>query len=166
MTTLLNGPIGGLIAGLGETLAPGIADGDRPAASELLGELFGEEARSARPWRVAFLVLYGTIGSLHLVALELFALGAVGTPPSPLEAYDLAVGWGIVMLVVFPVYRGLGLQFYRDALVDLLVFLAVFGFGLGIWIRTPWIARASVAAEPAANSPTRGVRSTVLGGPA
>lgn len=141
MTTLLNGLLGGLLVGIVATVAAEVVGDGRSAVSATLGVLFDEGARTARSWRIVSLVLYGTIGGLAFVALELYVLNAVAVPPTPVEAYGLAVAWGAVLLAVFAiVYRLLlRLQFDRDVAVELLVFHLVYGLGLGIWIRMTWI---------------------------
>lgn len=141
MTTLLNGLLGGLLVGIVATVAVEIVGGRRSPVANMLDVARGEGGETGRPVRVATTVLYGTVGGLVLVALELYVLGVVGVPPAPLEAYGLAVAWGAVLLAVLAaVYRvAFRLQFDRDVLVALVLFHAVYGLGLGIWIRTTWI---------------------------
>lgn len=141
MTTLLNGLLGGLLVGIVSTVAVEIVGGRRTPVAAMLDVVQGEDGGTARAVRVATTVLYGTVGGLVLVALELYVLGVVGVPPAPLEAYGLAVGWGAVLLAVLAAaYRvAFRLQFDRDVLVALVLFHAVYGLGLGIWIRLTWI---------------------------
>lgn len=141
MTTLLNGLLGGLLVGIVATIAVEILGGRRSPIAAMLDVVFDGGGGPARSRRVATSILYGTVGGLVLVALELYVLGVVGIPPGPLEAYGLAVAWGGVLLAVLAaVYRfGFRLQFDRDVLVALVLFHAVYGLGLGIWIRTTWI---------------------------
>lgn len=141
MTTLLNGLLGGLLVGIGAALAVEVVGDGRSAVSAMLGVLFTEGVATARSGRVATTVVYGTVGGLVLVALELYVLGVLGVPPTPLEAYGPAVAWGAVLLVVLAaIYRFVfRLQFDRDVLVALVRFHAVYGLGLGIWIRMTWI---------------------------
>lgn len=141
MTTLLNGLLGGLVVGIVATLAVEMVGEGRSAVSAMLGVLFDEGVETARSWRIATTVVYGTIAGLALVALELYVLGLVGVPPTPGEAYGLAVAWGAVLLAGFAaVYRfGFRLQFDRDVLVELILFHVVYGLGLGVWIRMTWI---------------------------
>lgn len=141
MTTLLNGLLGGLLVGVAATLAVEVVGDGRSALSAMLGVLSPARAGTARVWRIATVVLYGTLGGLAIVALELYVLGVVGVPPTPLEAYGLAVAWAVVLLAAVAVaYRFVfRLRFDRDVLVDLLLFHAVYGLGLGIWIRLTWI---------------------------
>lgn len=141
MTTLLNGLLGGLLVGVAATLAVEVVGEGRSAVSAILGVLSPETAGTARVWRITTAVLYGTIGGLALVAVELYALGVVGVPPTPLEAYGLAVAWAVLLLAAVAVaYRFVfRLRFDRDVLVDLLLFHAVYGLGLGLWIRMTWI---------------------------
>lgn len=141
MTTVLNGLLGGLLIGVAATLAVEVVGDGRAAVSAMLGVLSPERAGTARAWSIATAVLYGTLGGLALVGLELYVLGVVGVPPTPLEAYGLAVAWAVLLLAAVAVaYRFVfRLRFDRDVLVDLLVFHAVYGLGLGIWIRLTWI---------------------------
>lgn len=127
--------------GVAATLAAELVGDGRSATSAVLGVLFDVGSATDRPGRIVTLVLYGTVGGLALVALELYVLEAVDVPPSPVEAYGLAVAWGAVLLAAFAaVYRfALGLRFDRDVLVELLVYHIVLGLGLGIWIRMTWI---------------------------
>lgn len=141
MTTLLNGVLGGLLVGIVASLAVEIVGDGRSAVSAMLGVLFDEGRGTARPGRMATTVGYGTVAGLALVALELYVLGVVGVPPTPIEAYGLAVAWGVVLLAVFAaVYRFVfRLRFDRDVIVELLLFHVVYGLGLGVWIRMTWI---------------------------
>lgn len=141
MTTLLNGLLGGLLVGVAATLAVEVVGDGRSAVSAMLGVLSPERAGTVRVWRIATAVLYGTLGGLALVAVELYVLGVVGVPPTPLEAYGLAVAWAVLLLAAVAVaYRFVfRLRFDRDVLVDLLLFHAVYGLGLGLWIRMTWI---------------------------
>lgn len=141
MTTLLNGLLGGLLVGIVATLAVEVVGDGRSAVSSMLGVLFDEGVETARSWQMATTIVYGTMGGLALVALELYVLGFVGVPPTPGQAYGLAVAWGAVLLAVFAaVYRFVfRLRSDRDVLVELLLFHVVYGLGLGVWIRMTWI---------------------------
>lgn len=141
MTTLLNGLLGGLLVGIVASLAVEMVGDGRYAVSAMLGVLFDEGVGTARPGRMATTILYGTVAGIALVALELSVLRVVGVPPTPIEAYGLAVAWGVVLLAVFAAgYRFVfRLRFDRDVLVELLLFHVVYGLGLGVWIRMTWI---------------------------
>ncbi|WP_276271977.1 hypothetical protein [Haloarcula litorea] len=125
MTTLVNGLLGGLAAGL---LASAVAVWVGPAS------------RSSRARTVAGAGGYGAVAGAVLVALELFVLGLLGVPPTRGEALAVAVGWSALLLALTAAVRatrsdGSGWPPLRA----LVAFHVVYGLLLGAWIRLTWI---------------------------
>ena len=124
MTTVLNGLVGGLVAG-------GVA----AVAAELVFD-------GPRDWtRVALELGYGAAAGGVLLALELFVLGVLGVPPATREALGVALGWSVALFVALAglerVVRGRGLD--RPFVAGLAAYHLVYGLCLGVWIRVTWI---------------------------
>lgn len=139
MTTLLNGVLGGLLVGLLAAVAVRRVAADPSATAALSRRLPG--AASSR-WREGFLqVAYGALAGGLLVALELYVLGLLGVPPTPVEAFGTALAWSAVLFVSLLTVARLDTPAVdsRSTLLELAVFHLVFGLGLGLWIRMTWI---------------------------
>lgn len=141
MTTLLNGLLGGLIVGLVAAVAAERADDGRSATRAVVRSLAGDGTANSLPVRLLARTAYGGVAGVALLALELYALGALGVPPSFGEAAAVAVAWSAVLFVVaFAVARAAFDP--RDGTTDvrgLLLYHLVFGLGFAVWIRTTWI---------------------------
>jgi hypothetical protein len=86
-------------------------------------------------------LLYGGLAGGTLLALELFVLGILGVPPTPVEALGVAVAWSALLFgglsVAWRVASPTSLT--RSRLGELLVYHLVYGLGFGLWIRMTWI---------------------------
>lgn len=145
MTTPLNGLLGGVIVGLaaalavhfGSRLAPAPEGAEGSIWHRVLGDRFG-----GRRWaRVDSLAVYGGILGTLLLAVELFVLGVLGVPPTWFEALAVAGLWSLGAFAVLAVSLrvALGSALGGRALGGLLAYHAVYGLGLGAWLRLTWI---------------------------
>lgn len=127
MTTVVNGLLGGGVAGLFAVLATTLAPtgvGILPGAS--------------RAVRVVAGTSYGVLAGGTLVAVELFVLQLLSVPPPTGTAMAVALLWaGVLFFLGAIVEIGLGRE--GGGFTGLLVYHGVFGVALGAWIRLTWI---------------------------
>lgn len=140
MTTILNGLVGGLVAGLIAGVAAQFARNDG-MLSAVVDTTDGRGTSIARGIALLLSAVYGSIAGTTLVAIELVVLGLLGVPPALGEALAVALGWSIVLLgvVLVAVRLTVSPQNARSHLPELVTYHAIYGLGLGIWIRFTWI---------------------------
>lgn len=170
VTTIVNGLLGGAVAGLLGTLALALAPLEPPAISPVAdgpggatatdessdagvtggsGERDGADAtsevaasgaarRSGRVVRAVVGVGYGAVAGATLVALELFVVNAVSVPPAATTALAVTLVWA-GMLFFLGVVTEVATGRDQRGFTGLLVYHAVFGVALGVWIRLTWL---------------------------
>lgn len=141
MTTLLNGVLGGAVVGALAAVATGVV-GTRAGAGR--GDATASEHGpvAGGRWRFGLLlVVYGSGLGGALVALELYALGVLGVPPTLVEAFAVALAWSALVFgaVVVGWRVGSGTPLTRTRRQLILVYHLGYGLGLGAWIRLTWI---------------------------
>lgn len=141
MTTLINGLLGGLGAGLVAGVAVHTMADEPSATAVVLSRAVDDATATSRGFALAARVAYGGLAGVGLLALELSVLGVLAVPPSVGEAFGAALGWSALLFVGrVLVWRAVpSLPEDRSPLVELLAYHLVFGLGLGLWIRLTWI---------------------------
>lgn len=140
MTTLLNGLLGGLVVGVLAAVAVRFVVGDSSAIAAVLTRFLGVDEPSR--WTVfAARVLYGGLAGTALLAVELYAVGLLGVPPTTAAALTVAVGWSALLFVLTALVWRVPFSRPPDGpfLRELFVYHLVFGVGFGGWIRITWI---------------------------
>ena len=140
MTTVLNGLIGGLLAGVVAAGAARLVAADSADVPALAAAVLGDNA-AVSGWRgLAVEVLYGCVAGGAFVAIELSVLDVLGVPPAAWDAVGTAAAWSTALFVV-----AVAVGYVRERSLDrpfaaeLAAYHLAYGLCLGVWIRLTWI---------------------------
>lgn len=139
MTTILNGLLGGFVAGLLAVGAVGLlrAAGITGRASESGASNGGRDL--SRRSELLLVLGYAALAGAVLVALELIVLGVLAVPPTRYEALAVGLAWGLGLFAAVGAAVIAAAPSLRSRLADLAAFHLAYGLLLGLWIRLTWI---------------------------
>lgn len=127
MSSIINGLLGGGLAGLVAVLVTAVVSSGEPL---LPGASRGVSAIAG--------VSYGVVAGGALVALELSVLNLLSVPPATGTVMAITLLWaGLLFFLTVIAEVGLGRD--RAGFTGLLVYHGLFGLALGAWIRLTWI---------------------------
>lgn len=138
MTTILNGLIGGLVVGVLAGVVSRRLSGAGPPVIDPKG-FIGRRFPSSVPSWLFVWPWYGCLAGATLIGLELAVLGLLGVPPSLVEALTVTVVWSALLLGSFVTFLSVVEDREDLPIRELIVFHALYGLGLGAWIRMTWI---------------------------
>lgn len=141
VTTVLNGLLGGLVAGAVAVVALRIAAGPQSLLASVRGDTSDLGTVDRVVGVLAELVYAAVVGGLF-VALERYVLDTLAVPPRGDRVLWLTLGWAVALFLVGTVVWRLGgdRSLLRGPYRDLLSFHLTYALVLAAWIRLTWIA--------------------------